>query len=212
MLEGLEVDVRSLRFDAFLQDEVDETDDRSLARLLGDVIVGDGGGVDLVEFAEQVFHRGRSRLAVDAHHARLDLRGVGDAEFDLALEDEAQLVDDGGIERVLGEQGQLAGLVGDGQDDVLMGLGGLEQLDERFARVGGDGGIIGRSEMIGDRLQDGAALGVAGVHEAFAEGLACGGGRFPDLLGLGRRHEAGLEGDITDHVTMVVEHGKRLGQ
>jgi hypothetical protein len=110
---------------------------------------------------------------------------------------------------ILGEQGQLAGLVGDRQDDVLMGLGRLEQLDQRLAWVRRDGrSSKGRTEMVGDGLKDGAALGIAGVHEAFAEGLAGGGRGLPDLLGLGRRHEAGLEGDITDHVTMVVEHGK----
>jgi len=209
VLEGLEVDIRSLGLDAFLQDEVDEADDRSLAGLLGDVLVGDGGGVDFAELAEEIFHRGGRGFAVDAHHAGLDLGGVGDAELDLALQDEAQLVDDGRIERILGEQGQLTGFVGDGEDDILMGLGGLEQLDERLARVDGDDGVIRGTEVVGDGLQDGAAFGEAGVHEAVGEGLAGGGGRLPDLFGLGRRHEAGLEGDITDHVTMVVEHGKK---
>jgi hypothetical protein len=91
-----------------------------------------------------------------------------------------------------------------------MGLGGLEQLDERLARLGGDGGVISGSEVVGDGLQDGAALGEAGVDEAVGEGLAGGGRRFPDLFGLGRRHEAGLEGDITDQITMVVEHGGEI--
>ena len=211
VLEGLEVDVRSLGLDTFLQDEVDEADDRGLAGLLGDVLVGDGGGVDFAELAEEVLHRGGSGFAVDAHHAGLDLRRVGDAELDLALEDETQLVDDGGIERILGQQGELAGFVGDRQHDILVGLGRLEQLDERLARVGGDGGVIRGTEVVGDGLQDGAAFGEPGVDEAVDEGLAGGGGRFPDLFGLGRRHEAGLEGDITDHVTMVVEHGKKGG-
>jgi hypothetical protein len=31
---------------------------RGLAGLLGDVFVGDGGGVDFAELAEEVFHRG----------------------------------------------------------------------------------------------------------------------------------------------------------
>jgi hypothetical protein len=67
--------------------------------------------------------------------------------------------------------------------------------------------IYSMGEVIGDGLQDGRTVGQTGVHKAVAEGLPGGGVGLPDLLGLGRRHEAGLEGDITDHVTMVVEHG-----
>jgi hypothetical protein len=157
--------------------------------------------------AEEVLHRGGGRFAVDAGDGGLDLRGVGDGQLDVALQDEAQFVDDGGIEGVLGEQGQLAGFVGDRQHDVLVGLRGLQELGEGLARIGRDGGVELDVQVVGDRLQDGRAVGQAGVDEAVAEGFAGGRVGLPDLLGLGGRHEAGLEGDITDHVTMVVEHG-----
>ena len=122
MLKRLEVNVRRLGLDALLEHEVDEADDRSLAGLLGDILIGDGGGIDFAEFAQQLFHRRGSGFAVDARDGGLDLRRIGHGQFDILLQDEAEFADDGRIERVLRKEGEFTSLVSDGQHDVLVGL------------------------------------------------------------------------------------------
>ena len=123
-----------------------------MAGLLGDILIGDGGSIHLTEFAEQVFHRGGSGFAVDVRDGGFDLGGVSHGQFDILLQDEAQLTDDGRVERVLRDQRQLASFVGDGQHDVLMGLRRLEQFGQGLARIGRHGGIKLDLKMVGDGL------------------------------------------------------------
>jgi len=172
-------------------------------------LVGDGGAaLDLLELAEKVVHRRGRGLAVAADHAGLDLLRIADRQLDVALEDEGQLVDGAVVEGVLGEQGELAGLVGHGHHHVLVGLGGLEQPDDLGVGLRGHDRVILDVEMVRDGLQDRGTVREAGVDQAGREGLARRGVGLPDLVGLGLVHEARLEGDFAEKVAMVVKHGK----
>ncbi len=200
------MDVGGLGLDGLLQDEVDEADDRGLAGGGGDVLVG-LDGLGLVELTEEVLHRGGRGFAVGADDGGVDLVGVGHGELDVTLQDERQFADRGGIERVLGDQDDLAGLVRHGHDEVLVGLRGLEEPQDLRAGVDGDGRIELDLKMVGHGLEQGRPVDEARVQEGGGEGLAGGGMGLPELIGLGGVDEAGLKGDFADGVAVVVEHG-----
>jgi len=198
VLEGLDVDVRGLRRDGLVDEEVDEPDhgrlERHVAKLV-DVLLG----LALSRPAgAHAFHDllQRCRSAIGALD-RVENGGRGsDAQGDAPAEHMPEVVEQQGIGRVGGRHRDRRAIDGDGAGHVLAQILRGEVLDDRRCARQLFGRHEGQSVLLGQRPQHLFRGGRAHRHQRLAKLFASFLGpeqRVPEHI---LREDAGLEQDL----------------
>jgi hypothetical protein len=193
-----------------LEDEVHEADDWGLGGGAGEFGVCAGLDVEAFDFVDEVFEAGLL-VAVGGGDEGEDVFGVGDGEFDVALEEEGEVVYDAEVEGVLGEEDEFVGFGAVGDDAVFVGLFGLEEAGEVGVGAGGRVGDVFDVEVGGESFEDGGTFEEAGVGDGVGEGLSGLDMGFPKLFDLGDVEEVCGKDDVLYVFVVVFEHDGEKG-
>src|SRR6266849_1716920 len=152
VVEGFDMDVGRTAFDAARDQEIDETDDRGLARqvaqtvdvLVGDVVVG------LADLCDDLTHRALA-VFIKALEGDFNVGRCRDANQDRFSGDDPDGLDWIGVERVGHRQHDAFGRIGEGDDAGLLEELGADAVEDRRIGVVG-GGCDGKTELESHRL------------------------------------------------------------